>query len=433
MTGLLSSGGADAVGVVLVGDELLLGTVADINGSWLGRTLVGNGLRLVETCAVPDDVASIAQTVRRLADRVATVVVSGGLGPTSDDLTREALAYVSGSDLVDDPSAVAAITEWYAARGREPSNAVLRMARRPRSAQILLNPSGSAPGLLLSLSSATVYAVPGVPAELRSMVTDVVLPDLRRRLPASSPLRSTSVEVALLGESAVVSLLADVERAAAEDASVDIAYLARPAHVSVRVSVRDDDEDRARARLGEWQQRVAAALGRHVLGRDGQTLPDVVVAALVRSGASVATAESLTGGAVAAALTTVPGASQVVRGGLVTYATDLKASMLGVSPDLLAERGPVDEAVATAMATGVRRSVAADWGVATTGVAGPDPVGPHAPGHVHVAVSGPDGESTRALDLPGDRARVRRLTVAHALDELRLRLSSRESADPMDR
>jgi nicotinamide-nucleotide amidase len=239
--------------------------------------------------------------------------------------------------------------------------------------------------------------------------------------------------VALLGESAVVSLLADVEAAAAEDASVDIAYLARPAHVSVRVSVADDDAERARRRLGEWEARVTATLGHHVLGRQGVTLPEVVVAALVSRHATAATAESLTGGAVAAALTSVPGASQVVRGGLVTYATELKASMLGVSPDLLAERGPVDESVAVAMAVGVRRSVAADWGVATTGVAGPDPVGAHAPGHVHIAVSGPGGETTRTLDLPGDRARVRRLSVAHALDELRLRLEPRESADPSDR
>ena len=433
MTGLLSSGGPDAVGVVLVGDELLLGTVADTNGSWLGRVLVDDGLRVVETCAVPDDVTSIAEAVRRLGARVGTVVVSGGLGPTSDDLTREALAHVSGSALIDDPSAVAAITQWYEARGREPSAAVMRMARRPGAAQIMLNPSGSAPGLLLTVGDATVYAVPGVPGELRSMVTDVVLPDLRRRRPRSSPLLSTSVEVALLGESAVVSMLADVEAAAAEDASVDIAYLARPAHVSVRVSVADDDGQRARRRLGEWEARVTAALGRHVMGRDGVTLPEVVVAALVSSGSTVATAESLTGGAVAAALTSVPGASQVVRGGLVTYATDLKASMLGVPSDLLAERGPVDEAVAVAMAVGVRRSVAADWGVATTGVAGPDPVGAHAPGHVHVAVSGPGGETTRTLDLPGDRARVRRLSVAHALDELRLRLAPRESSDRSDR
>lgn len=433
MTGLLSSGGPDAVGVVLVGDELLLGTVADTNGSWLGRVLVGDGRRLVETCAVPDDVAGIAQAVRRLAASVGTVIVSGGLGPTSDDLTREALARVSDCDLVDDPSAVAAITQWYAARGREPSAAVLRMARRPQGAQIMLNPSGSAPGLLLTVGDATVYAVPGVPAELRSMVTDVVLPDLRRRLPSSSPILSTSVEVALLGESAVVTLLAEVEAAAAEDASLDIAYLARPAHVSVRVSVRDEDPERARHRLGEWERRVTGALGHHVLGRDGVTLPEVVVAALARSGACVATAESLTGGAVAAALTSVAGASKVVRGGFVTYATDLKASMLGVSTDLLAERGPVDESVAVAMAGGARRCVDADWGVATTGVAGPDPVGPHAPGHVHIAVSGPDGDTTRTLDLPGDRARVRRLTVAHALDELRQRLASRESGGAPDR
>lgn len=432
MTGLLSRGGADAVGVVLVGDELLLGTVADTNGSWLGRTLVAEGLRVVESCAVPDDVEPIVEAVNRLATRVGTVIVSGGLGPTSDDLTREALAVVSGTDLVSDATATAAITEWYAARGRRPSAAVLRMARRPRTAQIMMNPRGSAPGLLVTSGASTVYAVPGVPSELEAMVTDVVLPDLRRRVPRVTSIASRSVEVSLLGESAVVAALAPVEDAAAHDASVDIAYLARPAHVSVRVSVADENPDRARDRLAEWERRVTAALGRHVLGRDGDTLPLVVVRALTRASATVATAESLTGGAVAAALTSVPGASEVVRGGLVTYATDLKVALLDVPDDLLRERGPVDAAVALAMAAGARRAAAADWGVATTGVAGPDPVGDHAPGSVHVAVSGPDGDTARSLHLPGDRAGVRRLSVAHALDELRLRLAG-ESAQRPDR
>lgn len=423
MTALLAPGGPDAVGVVLVGDELLLGSVVDTNGGWLAHTLTAAGLRLVQTVVVPDDTARIAAAVSSLGTWVGTVVVSGGIGPTSDDLTREALAEVADCDLVPDDEAVQAIATWYAARGRTPSDAALRMARRPSRGRMLVNPEGSAPGVRLELGDCVVYAVPGVPSELTSMVRATVLPDVLARVDAREPLRSVSVEVALLGESAVAGLLADVEELVAREPSTDLAYLARPAHVSVRVSVRDDDAARAAQRLASWRTKVEDALGSHVIGHDGTTLPQAVVARLAQAGSTVAVAESLTGGGVLSALTGVPGASAVVRGGVVAYATDVKGSVLAVPGALLEERGPVDPDVAVAMATGARRLLGADWGLATTGVAGPEPVGLHRPGHVQVAVSGPDGASARTLSLPGGRERVRVLTTAHVLDDLRLRLT----------
>ncbi len=422
MTALLAPGGPDAVGVVLVGDELLLGSVTDTNGAWLARTLTSHGLRLVQTLVVPDDAARIASAVTSLAGWVGSVIVSGGIGPTSDDLTREALAEVGACDLVADDGAVDAITAWLAARGRTPTASVLRMARRPRTATMLVNPSGSAPGVRLEVGESVVYAVPGVPSELVAMVESTVLGDIVDRAAPLAPLHSVSVEVALLGESSVVGLLEPVEQAVAHEPSTDLAYLARPAHVSVRVSVRDPDRAAAARALVEWERRVCEALGEHVIGRDGTTLEQAVVAALAKAGQSVAAAESLTGGGVVAALTRVPGASAVVRGGVTAYATDVKRSLLAVSPSLLATNGPVDVDVATAMARGVRDLIGADWGLATTGVAGPEPVGRHAPGEVFVAVAGPDGTSTRTLSLPGGREQVRALATAHVLDELRVRL-----------
>ena len=422
MTRLLSAGGSDAVGVVLVGDELLLGSVGDTNGAWLARTFTAHGLRLVDVRVVPDDVGRIAEATSSLAEGVATVVVSGGIGPTSDDLTREALAELCGCVLVQDAPAARRITDWYTARGRAPGEAAMRMARRPGCATMLMNPHGSAPGVRLRVGQAVVYAVPGVPSELVSMVDAAVLPDILNRCGPRSPLRSISIEVALLGESAVAGLLADVERGIEDDPSTDLAYLARPAHVSVRVSVRESDAAAASARLDGWEARLRSALGRHVIGTDGQTLPAAVVAALAQAGSSVAAAESLTGGGVVQALTSVPGSSMVVRGGVVAYATDLKRSMLGVSRRLLEERGPFDAEVAAEMAHGVRARLGAEWGLATTGVAGPDPVEDHPVGSVVVAVSGPRGTSVRALELPGGRERVRRLTTAHVLNDLRMTL-----------
>jgi nicotinamide-nucleotide amidase len=433
VTGLLSEGGSDAVALLLVGDELLLGSVADTNGAWLARRLTQTGLRVVQSRVVPDDVDRIAEAVRALSAQVGSVVVSGGLGPTSDDLTRQALADVSGCPLVADDAAVAAITDWYAARGRAPDGAVLRMAARPSCARMLVNPQGSAPGVRLELGACVVYAVPGVPSELYAMVEGVVLPDVAERAGELPAQYSESFEVALLGESGVSGLLRDVEALVADDPSTDLAYLARPAHVSVRLSVRDTGTRPAAERHVRWSAMVAEALGDHLMGRNGVTLPGVVVDALTAQGATVAAAESLTGGGVTQALTSVPGASAVLRGGVVAYATDVKQWVLGVDADLLSSRGPVDPDVAIAMARGARSILSSTWGVATTGVAGPDPVDDHPAGTVHVALDGPGGPVVRSLALAGDRARVRMLSTAHALDLLRRRLRSTESGEWVDR
>lgn len=424
MTDLLAAGGTDAVAVVLVGDELLLGSVADTNTAWLARTLTSRGLRLTSVETVPDDVDRIAAAIRRHLGEVGSVVVAGGIGPTSDDLTREALAEVGGCPLVEDEPAARAIVSAMSRFGRQVNPQVLRMARRPSRATMIVNPAGSAPGVRLDQGSTVVYATPGVPAELRSMM-DVLLPEMVSRAGSLAPLRSASIEVALLGESSVAAMLGDVEAAIARDPSTDLAYLARPARVSVRVSVRSTDEAADR-RLATWLGQISDALGDHVLGPEGTTLPDVVVSLLIRRAETVAAAESLTGGSVIRELTSVPGCSAVVRGGVTAYATDLKHVLLGVPSGLLDERGPVAPDVAAAMATGVRTALGATWGLATTGVAGPDPVGSHPPGEVHLAVAGPDGVQTRSLHLPGDRSRVRTLASAGVLDGVRRLLQGRE-------
>lgn len=419
MTGLLAPGGADAVAVVLVGDELLLGTVADTNGAWLARTCAAHGLRVVSVQVVPDEVDRIAEVVHGVVGRVGTVVLSGGIGPTSDDLTREALARVCGCDLVTDDEAVRAIQAWFAGHGRDVPASAWRMAQRPACASLLLNPSGSAPGVSLERQGTWVVALPGVPSELRTMVDQLVLPQALARAGSPAPTVSTSLEVALLGESAVAARLAGLEAAVRDDASVDVAFLARPAHVSVRLSVRGESVEGSRHRLEALVALARAALGADLVGLDGATGAAVVLATLAQRQQTLACAESLTGGRVCADLTAVPGASAVLRGAVVTYATDLKHTLADVAPDLLEAHGPVDARVARAMARGVRDRLTADWGVATTGVAGPDAVGHHPPGEVYVAVSGPGADRVRSLRLPGDRERVRRLTAAHAVDVLR--------------
>jgi nicotinamide-nucleotide amidase len=418
VTGLLADGGVDAVAVVLVGDELLLGTVSDTNGGWLAQQCSSAGLRVVAMEVVPDEVGRIVAAVRRQVGAVGAVVLSGGIGPTSDDLTRQALARACGCPLVTDEAAAALVSSWFTSTGRPVPDGALRMAQRPECAQMLVNPAGSAPGVALEMEGTWVVSVPGVPGELRSMMTSLVLPRLLARAGVLRPLASTSIEVALLGESAVAARLAALEASVRDDPSVDVAYLARPGHVSVRISVRDVPSVAA-ARLRPLAAAAQAVLGADVVGRDGATAPLAVVEALAARGQTVACAESLTAGGVSAMLASVPGASAVLRGGVVAYATDVKHALLRVPDDLLAAHGPVHPDVALAMAQGAREAVRADWAVATTGVAGPDPVGPHPPGEVYVAVAGPGAERVRHLTLPGDRGRVRGLAAAHAVDLLR--------------
>jgi nicotinamide-nucleotide amidase len=419
VTGLLAQGGADAVAVVLVGDELLLGSVADTNGAWLARTVAAHGLRMVSVQVVPDEVGRISEAVHRVAGTVGTVVLSGGIGPTSDDLTREALARACGCALVPDESARQAIRAWFAARGRGVPTTAWRMAQRPQCAAMVVNQSGSAPGVALELDGSWVVALPGVPSELRAMVGSTVLPQALARAGDRPPTVSTCLEVALLGESAVAARLADLEAAVRDDASVDVAYLARPAHVSVRLSVRGESLERSQRRVEALAAQARDALGPDVVGVDGASGAGVVLAELTTRRQTLACAESLTGGQVSADLTAVPGASLVLRGAVVTYATELKQTLAAVPTHLLEQQGPVDLQVALAMAQGVRARLGADWGLATTGVAGPDPVGVHPPGEVYVAVCGPDSHRVRSLRLPGDRERVRRLAAAHAVDLLR--------------
>lgn len=399
--------------MVAIGDELLSGAVLNSNSARLAEGLAGVGLGLRAVIEIGDDVDEIAATLRACCARADVVVVSGGLGPTSDDLTREGLAAVAGVGLTRDPSVEARLRGVYAGYGVLIPDLAYRQADVPDGATLLANPRGSAPGLRMTVGRAVVYALPGVPVELDAMLAGQVLGEIAV-LAGDHPAPVTrTVRVALLGESAIAAALGDVERDAG--GSVRFAYLAEPG--DVRVKVTGTSAEAVAAVAAE----VAAVLGPVAYSTDGRALDVVVHGLLADRGATVAVAESLTGGLVAAALTEMAGASATFRGGALVYATDLKARF-GVAEDLLAARGPVDPDVALALAAGVRERFSATYGVATTGVAGPDPVGEYPVGAVYVAVAGPGGSRVVRRDLRGGRGGVRRLTVVHAIDLLRREL-----------
>jgi PncC family amidohydrolase len=372
----------DTVALVLVGDELLTGHTNDTNGPWLGRRLTDEGFRVVSATVAPDDVEAVVLAVERgLADAWA-VLVAGGLGPTSDDVTRAALA---------------------------------RLAFGEPHAE-LPNEVGSEAGARLDRGGRVVYAVPGVPAEMRSMVGGLVLSELVATAGELRPRATRSLVVVGMGEAWIAELLAPVEGLLAGHGG--LAYLPRPAEVEVRIV--------ATGAGAETLASSAAAQARESLGdvvaAEDRRLEEAVVDSLRARRLTAATAESLTGGLVSATLVSVPGASDVLRGAVVAYATDLKADLGGV-PDAVLERdGAVAHTTAMAMAMGVRGRCRADLGVATTGVAGPDPQEGHPAGTMHVAVASNSTVRVASFEpdaVRRDRETVRRIAVVRALDLLR--------------
>lgn len=398
--------------VVAVGDELLLGDVVNTNASWLGDQLRAAGVRVVHSAMVGDDVDRMVVALRRALDDADVVLVTGGLGPTTDDVTRDGLAAVAGVALVRRPELERELAARFAAYSLPMPAEVLRQADVPEGAQALPNPAGSAPGLRLPVGDRVVYALPGPPHELRAVV-EPVLAELRER--SGSLLLTRALLCTGAGESSVAEL---VQAAVDVPAGVALSYLASGGVVRVRFT------GTTQAVLTPLVDAAAAALGDLVWGRDDDTLPGVVGALLRGRGATVAVAESLTGGLLAAALTDPPGSSVTFRGGLVAYATDLKQSLAGVPGPLLSAHGAVAQETAAALAAGARERCGADYGLATTGVAGPSEQEGRPVGTVFVAVAGPAGGQVRALQLPGDRDRVRSVTVTLALDLLRRHLAA---------
>jgi nicotinamide-nucleotide amidase len=409
--------------VVAVGTELLLGQIADTNSAWLGEQLALGGVDSHFHQAVGDNQERIVLALRTALARSDGAVVCGGLGPTHDDITRDAIAEVMGVALVRDAAILERIGEMFSSRGRAMPESNGRQADVPERATPIPQQLGTAPGLICPVGHKVIYALPGVPYEMYEMFTRAVLPDLHRRMAEHgdvSVIVSRVVRTWGNSESGLAELLAP--RIAALDAgggNPTIAFLASGMEgIKVRITAKAADMPGAEALLDAEEEQVVALVGEAVFGFDDDTMESVVGAHLKTRGLTLGLAESLTGGLVASRLVGVPGASDWFRGSVVSYASDVKHNVLGV-PD-----GPVvSVAAARAMADGARRVLGADVGLALTGVAGPDAQEDQMPGTVFVGLSRA-GSETESLEahLPGDRDRVRQYATITALDLLRRRL-----------
>jgi nicotinamide-nucleotide amidase len=405
--------------IVAVGTELLLGQIVDTNSAWLGEQLALAGIDRTHGQVVGDNFERIVGALRLALDRSDAVIVCGGLGPTQDDITRDAIAEVMGVPLVTDDEVADRILERFASRGRRMPANNMRQALVPEGATAIADPQpGTAPGLICPVGDKVIYAVPGVPYELHEIVGRAVLPDLARRAGSVSVIRSRTLRTWGESESGLAERLADhmAELDGAGPGAPTLAFLASGIEgIKVRITVKADDDDTATRLVDAEEKVVRGFVGDLVFGVDDESMEHAVAKLLAARGLTLAVAESLTGGLVASRLVDVPKASDWFRGGVVSYATDVKFSVLGVP------EGPVVTAeAAAAMATGVRRLLGADIGLGVTGVAGPDPMEGQPPGTVFLAAAIGDAEPVvRPVTLPGDRERVRQFACISLLDMLR--------------
>ena len=412
--------------VVAVGTELLLGQVVDTNSAWLGEQLAANGINSLLQVKVGDNLGRVESVLRSALAGADAVIVCGGLGPTHDDLTREAIAEVMGVELRPDEAVAQVITQMFASRGRYMAANNLRQALVPEGATVIPQTRGTAPGLICPVSAGgvdkIVYAVPGVPNEMKEMVARAVLPDLLRRSGETGVIASRTLRTWGESESGLNERLDPVIARLDDAGNPTLAFLASGWEgLKVRLTAKAATAAEADKLLDQWDAEVRAVVGEHVFAVDDETMESVTIALLRDRGMTLAIAESVTGGLVSGRLTAVPGASDVLRGALVSYASEVKFDLLDVP------EGPVvSEAAAAAMASGVRRLLGADVGLALTGVAGPTEQDGMPVGTLCVGIDDGRDVVSRTFRLPGQREQMRQMSVITALDYLRRHLVAGE-------
>ena len=414
--------------ILSVGNEVVGGAIADTNAAWLSQQLDAMGLTVVRHAAVRDELPEIVAALAAACRGADVVVVTGGIGPTPDDLTREAVAELTGRPLRTDPDAEEMLRGFYRRLGREPHPSNLKQAAIPEGGEALINRCGTAAGLTCTHNGARLFVTPGVPREMVAMFEA----DIRPRLDALvDGLAAACRELTLFGvpESDVGAALHDLMQ---RGANPEVGTMARTGFITVRIVARGQTPQAAAALADDTAASVSRTFGDSVVSDRGEDLPAAVARLLIDSGTTIALAESCTGGMVAAMLTDAPGISRCLLEGIVAYTNDAKSRRLGVPADLIEAHGAVSAPVAEAMARGICESAGADIGIGITGIAGPGGAVPQAPGRpgkpvglVHLACAHKDGIVLEEGHFAGDRRMVRTRAALAALNMVRLHLIGR--------
>ncbi len=401
--------------IVSVGTELLMGQIVNTDAQFIASHLAPLGYRALYQVTVGDNPARLAGVVQSALARADVLLFTGGLGPTDDDLTKETVAQALGLDMAVVPGEEARLRAYFASRGKQMTPNNLKQARFPTGSIILPNPNGTAPGCIMEADGKAAILMPGPPRELYPMFRDHVLPYLEKR--SGVRLHSRELRIFGMGESELTYRLRDL---IAAQTNPTIAPYVKTSEVTLRVTAQCQDDAEGERLVAPVIDAILARLGSIVYSTNGESLPALCVRLLLRQGATLAVAESCTGGMLASSIVDIPGCSACFLEGAVTYANGAKVRRLGVSEGTLATDGAVSLACAQQMAEGLRAAAGTTYALATTGIAGPDGGTPEKPvGLVYVALAGPGRTEVRKLLLSGDRARIRTAATLHALDLLR--------------
>ncbi len=406
--------------IISVGDELITGKTIDTNSAYLGSKLGEKGIVVLGFHTVGDDVAQIARAITEGARRAQVVLITGGLGPTQDDLTREALAQAMHRELTLDERSLSELEEYFAQRGREMAAINRMQAMIPTGCEPIPNPRGTAPGIAGTLDESTIFALPGVPQEMQAMFADSIFPRLGD---GDAIVLHRVVHTFGLGESAIATRLADLMD---RSGNPTIGTAAGAGLVSIHITSRAPDRETAEREAREVVEEIRRRCGDLVFGEGDQSMSSAVGRLLRDSKSTLAIAESCTGGLLAAMITEVPGASEYFLGGVVAYSNEVKQRSLGVPEALIAAHGAVSVEVARAMSEGCRETFGSDYTLSITGIAGPTAPDSSKPiGLVYIALGSEDATEVHEHRMGGTRPMVTMRSAMQAMNYLRLKLISK--------
>lgn len=406
--------------IITIGDELLIGQVVDTNSAWLGSTLGDDGIKVIQITSVQDNAAQIVQAVNDALSRADIVLMTGGLGPTKDDITKKTLAEMFGMKLVRNEQVYEMVGKQLALRGIAFTELNQGQALVPDGCTVLPNRNGTAPGMWFERDGKVLISMPGVPFEMKALVKDEVLPRLRKHFALDANVHRTIITFGL-AESILADTIASWEEALPP--YLHLAYLPSALCIRLRLSAYEIDRQKAEQEIESQIEKLSKVIPHYIIGSEDDSLESVTGALLKTRGETLATAESCTGGNIAHRFTAMPGASEYFKGGVVAYSNEVKIALLGVDPESLNRYGTVSQSVAEQMAEGVRRATGATYGISTTGIAGPTGGTPEKPvGTVWMAVATPNGVFSRRMVFGSVRSQNIERASSNCINLLRLQL-----------
>ncbi len=406
--------------IITIGDELLIGQVVDTNSAWLGSTLGDDGIKVIQITSVQDHAAQIVQAVNDALSRADIVLMTGGLGPTKDDIIKKTLAEMFGMKLVRNEQVYEMVGKQLALRGIAFTELNQGQALVPDGCTVLPNRNGTAPGMWFERDGKVLISMPGVPFEMKALVKDEVLPRLRKHFALDANVHRTIITFGL-AESILADTIASWEEALPP--YLHLAYLPSALCIRLRLSAYEIDRQKAEQEIESQIGKLSKVIPHYIIGSEDDSLESVTGTLLKTRGETLATAESCTGGNIAHRFTAMPGASEYFKGGVVAYSNEVKIALLGVDPESLNRYGAVSQSVAEQMAEGVRRATGATYGISTTGIAGPTGGTPEKPvGTVWMAVATPNGVFSRRMVFGSVRSQNIERASSNCINLLRLQL-----------